>query len=41
MSVKILSHLGHGSLGVSSEGNWTSWGFLKTFHFSSKKLLQF
>lgn len=32
MCVEILSHPVHGSLGVSAEGDWTSYSSLKTFH---------
>ena len=38
VSVKILSHPGHGSVGVSAEGNSTSCRFLKTFRLGSSEL---
>ena len=41
VSVSVLSHPGHGKSRCCIVGNWTCLSFLKTFHLSSKRLLQF
>ena len=41
MLMKVLSHPGHGNCKSYVVGNWTCFSFLKTFHLSSERLLQF
>ena len=41
MLTNVLSHTGHGSFKCCIVGKWTCFSFLKMFHLSSKRLLQF